>query len=181
MGGLASVVASPLPAEREKLSEVLGMIYDRVSISSNPVLRGRVNVNMAPAEVLRSIPGIDKALAEQIVTSRSASSRGNPDRERHPCWIFTEGLVDLKKMKDLFPYLTVGGDVFRTQIVAFSETSRLSQRVEIILDASRTPTRRVFWKDLQVLGRSYPWDVLDTPGGISTTDTGAGDGTIFSN
>ena len=102
------------------------------------------------------IPGIDKALSEQIATSRSTSSKSDGKHEKHPCWLFTENLVNLDKMKELFPYLTVGGDVYRTQIVAFSEASRLSQRVEVVLDASLHTTRRVFWKDLQVLRARLP-------------------------
>jgi hypothetical protein len=180
-GGAVSTVKSPITSEGEKLDEILGIFYDRLTVTNSSVLRGRVNVNTAPAEVLRSIPGIDKALAEQIVTSRSAGSKNEQRHEKHPYWLFTEGLVDLNKMKELFPYLTIGGDVYRAQIVAFSEASRLSQRVEIVLDASHSPARRLFWKDLQVLGRGYPWDVLDTPGGISTQQSGASDATSFSN
>ena len=180
-GGVVNTVGSPLPTEREKLDEILGILYDRVTVSNAPTLRGRVNVNLAPAEVLRTIPGIDKALAEQIVTSRSTTTKSDDRHRKHPCWLFTEGLVNLIKMKEVFPYLTIGGDVYRTQIVAFSEASRLSHRVELVLDASGQPARRVFWKDLQVLGRGYPWNALDTPGGVSSSQDGASDATSFRN
>jgi hypothetical protein len=150
-------------------------------IVSTPTLRGRVNVNLAPPEVLRAIPGIDKSLAEQIVTSRSTGTKNNQGRDKHPYWPFVEGSVNLDQMKQLCPYLTVRGDVYRAQIVAFSETSRLSQRVEVVYDATRQPARRVFWKDLQVLGRGYPWDVLDTPGGLTTPQSGASGATYNRN
>jgi hypothetical protein len=179
--GIVSLVESPLQGEREKLNGLLGILCDRVALSNDRSIRGRVNVNSAPAEVLRAIPGLDKALAEQIVTSRTSTTKPDQRHEEHSCWLLTEGLVDLKKMKELFPYLTVGGDVYRAQIVAFSETSRLSQRVEVVLDASRPPTRRVFWKDLQILGRVYPWDMLDTPGGISAPQSGASDAAFIGN
>jgi hypothetical protein len=180
-GGAATMLNNPLPVDREKLDEILGILYDRTTTSRDSVLRGRINVSLATGEVLKTVPGIDKALADQIVASRSTASKGDRKHEKHPCWLLTEGLVDLKKMMDLYPYLTVGGDVYRTQIVAFSEASRLSQRVEIVLDASRSPARRVFWKDLQVLGRGYPWNVIDTPGGISASQAGASDATFSSN
>ncbi len=178
--GIFSVVGSPFPSDREKLQALLGILYDRTTVSDAPVLKGRVNVNLAPPEVLRAIPGFDKALADQIVTSRGAGSKRDRRHDDHPCWLFTENLINLDKMKAFFPYLTVGGDVYRGQIVAFSEASRLSQRVEVVLDASSRPARRLFWKDLQVLGRGYPWDVLDTPGGISTSPNGASNATSFS-
>ena len=172
------IVNSPLPTEPEQLGRIFGMLYDRLTVSGTSTIRGRVNVNLAPPEVLRAVPGIDKALAEQIATSRSNSSKADQRFDEHPCWLLTESLVDLKKMKEIYPYLTVGGDVYRAQVVAFSEESRLSQRVELVLDASRESARRVFFKDLQILGRGYLWDVLDTPGGISTP-SGAFDATSY--
>lgn len=162
------MINCPLPSEPEQLGRIFGMLYDRLTVAGTPTIRGRVNLNTAPPEVLRAVPGIDKALAEQIATSRNSNSNGDQRFDEHPCWLLTESLVDLKKMKEIYPYLTVGGDVYRAQVVAFSEESRLSQRVELVLDASRAPARRVFFKDLQILGRGYRWDVLDTPGGIST-------------
>ena len=172
-----TVYSSPLPVSKEKSDELFGILYDRVTVLNTPKIRGRVNVNSAPAEVLRAIPGIDKALAEQIATSRTGASKQDQGHDEHPCWLVVEGLVNLDKMREIFPYLTIGGDVYRTQIVAFSEASRLSHRVEVVLDATYRPARRVFWKDLQVLGRGYPWDVIDTPGGISTSQFGAFDAT----
>jgi type II secretory pathway component PulK len=185
--GAPRVIGSPVPVERKQLDVFLAKFCDRVTISNRPILRGQINLNLAPPEVLRAIPGFDKGLVDQIVAARTSTSKrelSNPDHshDEHPCWLLTEGLVSLMKMKELFPYLTVGGDVYRGQIIAFSETSRLSQRVEMVLDASRRPVRRLFWKDLQILGRGYPWDVLDTPGGVSTTQPyGAFDATPAGN
>lgn len=181
VSGTAVVVNSPAPTEREPLDSFLEDYLDRVTVAGVAVFRGRININLAAAEVLGGIPGLDPALADQIVTARSSSTREKSSRREHPCWPLTEGLVPLAKMKQILPFLTTGGDVYRTQIVAFSEASRLSQRVEVVLDASHRPVRRLFWKDLQVLGRGYPWDVLDTPGGISSTQTGAFDATPVGN
>ena len=179
--GPPRIIDSPIPTEKDPLDSFLGDFCDQVTISNVPILRGRININLAPADVLKAIPGIDKSLADQIITARTSKTNRTTPRDKHPCWLLTEGLVNLMKMKEIFPFITVGGDVYRTQIVAFSETSRLSQRVEIVLDASRRPARRLFWKDLQVLGRGYPWDVLDTPGGVSNTQSGAFDATPTGN
>ena len=170
--GVTGYVDSPLMGESEKLDKSLATLWDRVTVSTEPLLKGLVNINHAPTEVLQAIPGMEKGLADQIVTARSSTTKKDRSHDQHPCWLLTEGLVDLNKMRQLAPYLTVGGDVYRTQVIAFSEASRLSQRVELVLDASRRPVRRVYWKDLQVLGRGYPWDVIDTPGGTSNTQTG---------
>ena len=172
--GVPTIVASPMSGDVEKLEQSLSKLYDRLSVVGTPTIRGRINLNDAPAEVLRAIPGFDKALAEQIIAARSQATKRDKTHDEHPFWLVSEGIVDLGKMKEILPYLTVGGDVYRAQIIAFSETSRLSHRIELVLDAAVSPARRVYWKDLQVLGRGYPWDVIDTPGGI-TTETGGND------
>lgn len=179
--GAPLLVASPVPLEREPLDAFLENYLDKVTTTNASIFRGRININLATADVLGAIPGFDQALADQIIAARTSSSKQKNSRREHPCWPLTEGLVSLEKMKQIYPLITTGGDVYRTQIVAFSEASRLSQRVEIVLDASHRPVRRLFWKDLQVLGRGYPWDVLDTPGGISSTGTGAFDATPVGN
>ncbi|WP_010582269.1 helix-hairpin-helix domain-containing protein [Schlesneria paludicola] len=172
--GQGTIVECPLTINPEGSHELLMQMYDDLTVSPLPFLKGRVNINTAPAEVLRSLPGLDKALAEQIVAARSGTGNTEKSHDDHPYWIYSEGLVDISRLKELSPFLTVGGDTHRTQIVAFSERSRLSQRVELVLDASEKPTRRVMWKDLQVLGRGFPWDAIDTPGGISASQFGAG-------
>lgn len=179
--GKTGIVASPVSSERERSNQSLADLCDRLTTTNEPVIRGRINVNLAVAPVLRTIPGMDAALADQIVAARTTPGGPNRNHEGDPIWLYTDGLLDVTRLKDLYPYLTTGGDVYRAQIVAFSEASRLSQRVEIVLDASRLPVRRLIRKDLQVLGRGYPWDVLDTPAGIAYTRFGASDATPVGN
>jgi len=175
--GKTGNVASPLPVEREQSGQILSDLCDRLTTTSDPLIRGRINVNLASAGVLRMIPAMEQTLPDQIVAARTTAGGQKRSHDDHPCWLYVDGLVNLNQMKELLPYLTTGGDVYRTQIVAFSEASRLSQRVEIILDASRPTVRRVMRKDLQILGRGYPWDVLDTPAGIALSPTGASNAT----
>lgn len=177
VAGKTGVVNSPLPFEQERSAQVLSDVCDRLTTTSDPLIRGRVNVNLAPAAVLRMIPSMDQTLADQIVAARTSAGGQKRNPNDHPCWPYVNGLVNLNQMKELLPYLTTGGDVYRAQIVAFSEASRLSQRVEVVLDASRPNVRRLMRKDLQVLGRGYPWDVLDTPAGIALSPTGASNAT----
>ena len=63
-------------------------------------------------------------------------------------------------MKRLWPKLTTGGDVFRAQIVAFSETFGAVRRGEAVIDATVSPPRQVFYKDLTMYGRGFSSAVL---------------------
>lgn len=154
------VIESPLADDPAALRDYLPQLMDHTTTVSAKVIRGRVNVNLAPRAVLLGVPGLDAALVEQIVVRRgSSAARGDPGR-RHPTWLLTEGLVELDQMKSLLQYLTCGGDVYRAQIVGFFDRPGPSTRVELVLDATVTPPRRVYWKDLRLLGRGYSLTAL---------------------
>ena len=141
----------------------LPKLLDYVSVLGDRVIPGRINVNLAPRAVLRGVPTMDEAIVQRIVASRGGQPvEGNSDR-RHATWLLTEGLVDLDQMKALMPYLTGGGDVFRAQVVGYFDTPGPTARVEVVLDATTTPPRRVYWKDLRLLGLGYPRETLIPP------------------
>ena len=154
-------VASPLAGNPVHMREQLPKLLDRTTVESGPVIYGRVNVNLAPREVLRAVPGMDAGLVEQILGARRAAGRDDAQR-RHPTWLLTEGLVDLQRMKALLPYLTGGGDVVRAQVIGFFDEPGPAMRVETVIDATTNPPRQVYWKDLRLLGRGYP---LERSGG----------------
>jgi len=58
----------------EITSEDLGNIGDLVTTGSDGIYYGRVNINTAPAEVLALLPGLDDALADEIVEWRQGQS-----------------------------------------------------------------------------------------------------------
>ena len=79
-------------------------------------------------------------------------------------------------MMDLQPYLTCGGEVYRAQIVGHFDEYGPTARAEVALDATQQPARQVYWKDLRILGRGYPREIL----GSDTTDE-SGTAQRFSN
>jgi hypothetical protein len=83
----------------------------------------------------------------------------DPNR-RHAAWLLTEGVVSLRQMKELMSYLTGGGDVVLAQVVATFDPPGPSLRVETVIDATASPARQVYWKDLRLLGRGYPLESL---------------------
>ncbi len=63
-------------------------------------------------------------------------------------------------MRQLVPYLTAGGDVFRAQVVASYDGSGPSARAEVVVDGTTSPPRQVYWKDLRLLGRGFSPETL---------------------
>ncbi len=154
------IYASPLTSEMQVLTQQLPKLLDAVTTTPFPVLRGRVSINHAPVNVLLAVPGMTDELAGRIVAARQANSAGEQAGRRVPTWLWTEGLVDLQKMKALLPYVSTGGDVVRAQIVARFDRPGPAARAEVIVDATSRPARILEWHDLRFHGPGYPLEWL---------------------
>lgn len=161
------VFLSPLAASRESVTQLFQYL-DYASIGSSAVLTGRINVNEAPRAVLELVPGLDSEMVTRILNSRPAPGIPVSKLRRHTAWLFADGIADLGQMKALWEKLTTGGDVFRAQIVAFSEKSGTVRRAEIAIDAAVTPARQVFYKDLTMSGRGFSDAVLTNRNAVKT-------------
>lgn len=149
------ILASPIGRQSGSLQEDLPRLCDETTTGTEKVIRGRININTASREVLSMIPGLDAGVIERIMAARSMGEDSNGHRQRHAVWLLAEGLVDVPTMKRLEPYVTTGGDVVRAQIVAFYDEQSPWMRMESVLDSTRSPTRRVYYKNLRNLGRGF--------------------------
>ena len=161
--GPSIVVVSPFSSDPAEMREYLPELLDQATVVREPVIRGRVNVNLAPRVVLQGVPGLDEELARRIVDQRRSPVAEDDATRRHAAWLLLEGIVSLEQMKSLAPYLTTGGDVVRAQIVGFLDTPGPSARIEVVIDASGRRPRRLYWKDLRVLGRGASLEMLGAP------------------
>ena len=59
-------------------------------------------------------------------------------------------------MKTLLPFITAGGSVYRAQILGTFDGGGPVARLEVILDASKRPTKLLFWKDVSRLPDGFP-------------------------
>ncbi len=154
------VYASPLTDDPAAMSQYLTQLMDAVTVGSGTPIFGRINVNLAPREVLMALPGIDSSLADRIVSSRSLRSTDDTSH-RHAVWLLAEGIVDRPTMMRLERYVTVGGDVGRAQIIGYYDQRSPIARFETVVDATDRPARQVYYKDLRRLGRGVLKDVMN--------------------
>lgn len=150
------VVVKPLfPKQSESMREYLAKLLDYAATDTSETISGRVNVNLASAAVLASVPDIDADLAESIVLRRPADPTSLAEYQRHPTWLLVDELVDVDQMKKLLTYLTTGGSVYRVQAVGFFDEGGSGARLEAVLDASQSPPRKLSLKNLTPLGRGF--------------------------
>ena len=192
-------------------------LLDGAAVDETAVLYGRINIYDAQPEVLMAIPGMTESTMSLIVAAVQGSDTGSSaatgagstgrlmsgvdsagdDFAAGGGEIRSEGLVplaqgiDLVTLRQLLPYITAGGDVFRGQMVAFWDDGTPGMRMEFVLDGTSTPARLVYHRDLTLFGIGFrPEDlggepVLDgtqytqgteyeNPFETNSTDTGTG-------
>ena len=141
------------PEGKERFYKLL----DYGTTSRDVVIRGRININEAPGEVLRAIPELTNEMVSQIVSRR----RTLPGPElRHPAWLLAEELVNAAQMKSLWKRITTAGSVYRCQVIGFVDDQGTASRFEVVVDATTQPPRQLFFKDLTMYGRGFPIIVL---------------------
>ncbi|MDR0327301.1 MAG: general secretion pathway protein GspK [Planctomycetaceae bacterium] len=141
---LASPFSCADPVKYERFLHLL----DETVTDSDIVVRGRINVNEAPQQVLEAVPKLTPERATAILERRKPGA----ETQRHAVWLLAEGIVDAETMKILSHRLTTGGDVYRIQVGGFFDGKPLFHRAEAVLDATVKPPRMVFYKDLTPLG-----------------------------
>ena len=136
-----TILKSPWPHDPATIDRVLRDISDRLTITHATAISGRININQASRPVLLSIPSMTEAQADAILAAQ-LKAKSPSYRWRHEqslAWLLDERLLDLAQLRQLAPYLTTGGDVFRGISVGHIDGTRIATQIEFVIDASRTP------------------------------------------
>ena len=133
---------------------------DLVSHVDDALLDGRINVNIARKVVLMAIPNMTETIADQIVSERptlekSGSGSTAMSGRASPTWLLGAGIVDLKTLQKMGPWLTTGGDIFMFQVLGHFDQGGPTTRLEAKIDATQNPPRIIFQRDLTSLGRGF--------------------------
>ena len=146
----AEVFESPL----KKRDTELGDFFDAITLSDEKIATGRINVLLAPREVLTAIPGLSTEAVNGIIDARSSLHPGEP-KPSHPYWLVEEGVVDVNELQQIEDFMTHGGDVFKAQIVAYYDEESPWDRGELMVDGSGETPQKVYYTSLNHLGRGF--------------------------
>jgi len=172
-GQQESTVLEPMfPDVPGGMNLYLPILMDYCTINPEPVIPGRININQAPRIVLAGIPGMEEELLDQIIAARQTNPVDADTNRRHETWILSEGIVPLDKMKELMPFVTGGGSVYRAQVIGYFDRGGPTVRIETVLDATKMPPRLLFYRDLSHLGRGFAPETL----GVGLDQPGSGNG-----
>ncbi len=168
---------TPFPDKPVAAAIYLPKLLDNCTVGSQSAVPGRVNINTASrvvlAAVLSGVLGSDEnpfdptETVNSIVSERPSDPAQADESFNYETWLYCRGILDLEQMKKLFPYVCARGGVYRAQVVGYFDKGGPSARVEVVVDATNSPPRMVFWRDMTHLGRGYPLETL----GIELTES----------
>ncbi len=131
-------------------------IVDRLTTTARPASgapstrTGLINVNTAPRQVLRCLPGLNDTDATSLITARKAVT----DPTNTLAWVVTA--LPREKLIPIGNLITSRSYQFSADIVGVSGDGRAYKRVRIVVDARQSPPTLLYRKDLTDLG--WPLD-----------------------
>ncbi len=137
--------------------EELPAVLDLLSDTNAPTLFGRINVNTASAAVLQTVPGIDEALAEAIVSARAGLGE---EQMQTSAWLFSERVVDAEVFRKIARHLTARGFQYSFRAIGYGAVSGRFRMVEVIVDTAEGEPRITYLRDITRLGLPF---ALDNP------------------
>ena len=135
---------SPLNSDNSEFLETMEQLEERVTVSFDDTLIGRININTASEPVLLALIG-NAQVVSQIVQQRHMV---DPWERETTAWLLTRQVLDLQTYRRIYPHITTRGAVHSGEIVVYREFGGPFLRRRLIIDASSQLARRVTWVDL---------------------------------
>lgn len=130
----------------------LATVLELFTASPQLQVEGLINVNTASATVLATLPGVDEALAESIISARRSIS---PERRVTIAWLYQEGVVDAAKFKALAPLLTARSFQFTFQVIGYGLPSGRFRVLEAGIDVANGTRRVTYMRDVTRRGLPF--------------------------
>lgn len=150
-------VASPVTLESEPGKQALRRLLSHAAITDEPLIHGRININAAPRSVLLAIPGLAESSIDQLIARRDSL---DADARQTTAWLLEEDILTVEEFRNVQPWLTTGGDVYRCQAIAFRPLGGPVRRMELIVGPTASGTQRLFRRSLTELGGGFPKSLL---------------------
>lgn len=126
-------------------AEEFSLIEGDLTVSTNKVIEGLVNVNTATATVLACLPGLDAEKADALVATRTGT-----DTQHSIAWL--KNALDEQAATQLGPFITSRSYVYMADIAALGHQGRGYSRSKFIFDTTEGGAKIRQRQDLTHLG-----------------------------
>ncbi|MHC4631108.1 MAG: type II secretion system protein GspK [Planctomycetota bacterium] len=127
--------------------QTFSQIADKITLSSEEKLPGKVNINTAPKDVLAALLGGDDTAdqtAENIITYRESLMYGMQSIGE----LMQAGSMNVDSFKKIVDFITTRSDVFTIRSVATADRNGFAGatlETEAVVDRSSTPCKILYW------------------------------------
>jgi len=146
-------------------SDEFKKVSDLITTDRGRVVRGKINVNTAPKEVLACLPGLEQADVDQLITART----GTGTDLTNLAWVAAALAPD--KAAKIGGQITTRSYQFSADIVGVSTNGRGFKRCYYVFDLRLSPARILFRKDLTYLGWPLNPALKGIPQGVPPTSS----------
>jgi hypothetical protein len=140
------------PIESPIQGEDLAVAMDRFTALPLPVIPGLINVNTAPAAVLRTIPGLSDEEVEAIVEQREQAAA---EDKLTLAWLFNQGVLEPETFALVSNQLTTRSLQFTVEVVGFADHLALARRIQAVIEMRGQVAQIKYYRDLSELGVGY--------------------------
>jgi DNA uptake protein ComE-like DNA-binding protein len=120
-------------------------ITDRIAVTDEAIIPGRININTAGREVLMTLPGVDATLAESILEKRASADY--PEGFTSVAEIMYTPGITLETFKEIAELITVRSNVFTIRSCGEADRSGMRHYVETVVARTRTDLTVLYWKE----------------------------------
>ncbi len=120
-------------------------IADRITVTDDAIIPGRININTAGREVLMTLPGIDATLAESILEKREG--KDYPEGFTSVAEIMYAPGMTLDIFKQIAELITVRSNVFTIRSCGVAERTGMHHYVEAVVARTRSDLTVFYWKE----------------------------------
>jgi len=120
-------------------------IADRIAVTDDAIIPGRININTAGREVLMTLPGIDEALADGIMAKRTNADY--PEGFTSVAEIFSVPGMTLEIFKQIAEQITVRSNVFTIRSCGQAKRTGMRHYVEAVVARTYSDLTVLYWKE----------------------------------
>ncbi|HEX2922534.1 MAG TPA: helix-hairpin-helix domain-containing protein [Chloroflexota bacterium] len=138
--GKGSYARSSSEEDTPVTRSIFKQIYDSITLKDEDTLPGRINVNTAAREVLKTLPGVEDALVETIIEHRDSG-----DGFRGPADLLDVPGVSTDLFGKIEDSITVRSNVFRIMSTGQSASKLARASIECIVDRGGGSPKVLYW------------------------------------
>lgn len=147
-----TLLKSPWDADASSVQSALRELSDKLTVTDDDRQPGRVNIFQASYNVLMTIPEMTESQARSIVRLQDnfagSDHTSTSVAPQTIAVLIKQGIVDIHRLRQMAPYITSSGDVFRGIAFGHIEGIRSAAGIRFMIDATFPYPQLVSLQDL---------------------------------